>query len=282
MERASSGQPASAQPLPAPPLPQVAPPPGRRGLYMALGSVATILVLVAAVIEGPKLFKSGSTDAQTAAAPVPTPVASPATAVPLAAQPAPAVPIQAAQPVPTASQQAIAVPAPALARQTVPAAQAANQPAAQTSRPAIAQPSPQRQTPQQAPQQGAQPAVQQQAVPQAAPQPAVQPPASAPAPAVAVQARPAPPSPELNELRERYNLVSIRASTAKAGLGSMEQQMARQGLNLRGDIREAHTRMDYMLQESMASLRAGDVEGGKRNLQMAERALETIEKFLGR
>jgi len=97
-----------------------------------------------------------------------------------------------------------------------------------------------------------------------------------------VQARPAAPSPELNELRESYNLVSIRASTAKAGLSAMQQQMARQGLNLRGDVREAQTRMDYMLQESMASIRAGDVEGGKRNLQMAERALESIERFLGR
>ena len=62
----------------------------------------------------------------------------------------------------------------------------------------------------------------------------------------------------------------------------MQQQMSRQGLNLRADIREANTRLDYMLQESMASIRAGDVEGGKRNLQMAERALEQVEKFLGR
>jgi hypothetical protein len=62
----------------------------------------------------------------------------------------------------------------------------------------------------------------------------------------------------------------------------MEQQMARQGLGLRADVREAEIRMDYLMKEAMGSIRGADAEGAKRNLQMAELALESIEKFLGR
>lgn len=89
-------------------------------------------------------------------------------------------------------------------------------------------------------------------------------------------------SPELNELRDLYNLISVRVSSAKTGLRSLQQQQSRQGLNLRGDIVEAESRMDYLMKEAMDSIRAGDAANGRRNLQMAERALEQIEKFLGR
>jgi cytoskeletal protein RodZ len=284
----------SAPPLPAPPPPpapmappfvQTAPPPAqmaqqpasRRGLYMALGSVATLVVLIAAVIEGPKLFNGGSSGAQTQSlpspgaspsltpqAPVTTPPPSPIAAQPPQTSPPASSPVAAsvAQPVRAAAPQL--PPAAISTRQVAPTAAPITQPVTQTARPA------------------AQAVATQPVTPQPAAQPAPQPVAQTPVPAAPQQARPPVPSPELNELRERYNLVSIRASTVKGGLSSMEQQMARQGLNLRGDIREANTRMDYMMQESMAAIRAGDVEGGKRNLQMAERALETIEKFLGR
>jgi len=40
-------------------------------------------------------------------------------------------------------------------------------------------------------------------------------------------------------LREEYNLLSVRAAAAKSGLRSIEQQMARQGVGMRGDVREA-------------------------------------------
>jgi hypothetical protein len=40
--------------------------------------------------------------------------------------------------------------------------------------------------------------------------------------------------------------------------------------------------MDYLMQESMGSLRGGDPDAARSSLQMAERSLETIEKFLGR
>src|SRR6202030_3286045 len=100
----------SVFPVPAAPLPAafqakpVAPPPvlqaqplpppttksgSRRGLYMALGSLATLLVLAAAIIEGPKLLHSG---ASSAAPQAPAPAANKAsesTSVPAPASPEP-------------------------------------------------------------------------------------------------------------------------------------------------------------------------------------------------
>jgi hypothetical protein len=86
----------------------------------------------------------------------------------------------------------------------------------------------------------------------------------------------------MNELREQYNFLAVRVGGAKSGMQSLEQQMRRQGLDMRGDMKQTETRIDYLMKESMDSLRAGDVDGARSNLQMAERALETIEKFLGR
>ena len=95
--------------------------------------------------------------------------------------------------------------------------------------------------------------------------------------------RPAPgKSPELAQLRQDHNMLAIRASGARAGVQTLQTQMQRQGLGMRGDILEAEARMDYLMKESMDSIVAGDVAGGRSNLQMAERAVETIEKFLGR
>jgi serine/threonine protein kinase len=258
MPQAAPASPTVAQPSPnvaqrspqqaPPPLPSAAPSPvagqpasSRRGLYMALGSVATLVVLIGAVIEGPKLMHGGAS-----AQSVPTPVATPA-----AQNPSPQAPTPAPSSAAPAQAPAAVVPAPA-------AAPAATQP----TRPAQAVPA-QVSAPVAAP------------VPVAAPTQAAQPGAAPPA---ATRT----PSPELNQLREQFNEISIRASTAKEGLASIEQQMARQGLGLRGDMRETRTRLDYQLQEAMASIQRGDVDGARQNLQYAQRAVETIEKFLGR
>lgn len=62
----------------------------------------------------------------------------------------------------------------------------------------------------------------------------------------------------------------------------MEQQMARQGLNLRGDIKQLETRFDYLMQEAMSSIRMGDPVTAKKHLDSAELALQGLERFLGR
>jgi hypothetical protein len=109
-------------------------------------------------------------------------------------------------------------------------------------------------------------------------------PVAQPAPAPAPPWRPitaATASPELKELRDRINRVAVRAAAAQAGVQSIEQGVQAQGLGLRGDIKAASIRLDYVLQEARASLQNGDVEGARNNLQYAEGTLQKIEKFLG-
>jgi hypothetical protein len=84
----------------------------------------------------------------------------------------------------------------------------------------------------------------------------------------------------LNELREEYNQLALRAGVARSGLQSLQNQMG--GLGLRADMRESAVRMDYLMQEARTALASGNTEGAKRNLELATRVVERIEKFLGR
>jgi serine/threonine-protein kinase len=224
-------------------------PRSRRGLYMALGSIVTLAVLVAAVIEGPKLMRGGKSDAQVAA-----PVAAAPAAVPDAA------PVAQASPEPVAAAPA-PTPTPTPAPTLAPAAEQSFRPipraaaSAQNSAP---------------PQQVAQAVpVQQVQQFQAAAQ-------NPPQPVTAATA-----SPELKELRDKINRAAVRAAAAQAGVRSIEQGLERQGLGLRGDIKAASIRLDYVLMEARASLQSGDVEGARQNLQYAEGTAEKLEKFLG-
>ena len=229
-------------PMPPAPVPQ---PKSRRGLYMALGSLATLAVLIAAVIEGPKLMHGGAANAQGGAANEAAAAAVPATPAPVAPVPESApVTAQVTTPVatPVATPQAVAVP------------QQPEQPFRRVT------PNP---------------------VPAAAPaqvvQQAVEPPPAAPPP----PPTPSTASPELKELRDRINRVSVRAAAAQSGVRSIEQGVQRQGFGLRGDIKAASIRLDVLLQEARTALQMGDADGARQNLQYAEGTLATIEKFLG-
>ena len=253
-----------AQPGPAPVLQAQPVPPqsksgSRRGLYMALGSVATLLVLAAAIIEGPKLLHSSANSAAPqVAAPVENKAAE-STAAPAAPSSQPAAQQDSAPPA-QAPAEPPATPVQAAAPQ-VPARSAPAQKQTRGQSPAVANPV------------AAQPAVSRQPSQQSSQQP---PPPSQP------QAPARPTAAELNELRQQYNQVAIRVGAAKSGLRALQQQMQRQGVDMRGDMLEAESRMDYLMKESMDSMRAGDTDGSRTSLQMAERSLETIEKFLGR
>jgi hypothetical protein len=264
-------------PFAAAPTPIAAPPPvamqksaSRRGLYMALGSVATLVVLAAAVIEGPKFLRARATGSpQNATEPAPAPVEATPAPAPATATPAPAAPEATPQlppaPVQTPPSRPVEPKAAAKAQKAAPAPQRPPEEPFRRFTP------PQRAVDQAPPQQTQQPASPQAAPPQAAQQPPSAPPPAAPKP-----------SAELSELREEYNLLSVRAAAAKSGLRSIEQQMARQGVGMRGDVREAETRLDYQMKEAMDSIRGGDADNARRYLQMAGYALQSIEKFLGR
>jgi len=234
-------------------------PRSRRGLYMALGSIVTLAVLVGAVIEGPKLMRSGKSDAQGVTA-APVAAATPDAAPAAASDAGPvATPVAVPDGGPVATPVAAATPAPAIT-------------------PAPAQEQPFRPIPR--PASSGQNSAPPQEVAQAAPvQQAQQFQAAAQNPAQPVTAATA--SPELKELRDKINRVSVRAAAAQAGVRSIEQNLERQGLGLRGDIKAAAIRLDYVLMEARASLQSGDVQGARQNLQYAEGTAEKLEKFLG-
>jgi hypothetical protein len=215
--------------LPPPPPPAAR---SHRGLYIALGSLATIAVIIAAVTQIPKFRRTAAESAPAAVASAP-------------AQQAPAEPPPAATP--PASQPV----------SPAPAAKAAP-PAVRRAAPAAAAP--------------AQQSVEQQPV---SPPPQAPPQQASPAPADAAKAE------QLENLREQGSLLSIRAGTVRSSLESLRKAQARSGLGLRADMAASAQRMDYLMNEADAAVQRGDAAAAQRNLDLAEKEVAKLEKFLG-
>jgi serine/threonine-protein kinase len=234
-----------------PPAAAVAPPQrgGHRGLWMALGGLTVLAVLVLAAIQGPKLYRTwaGGPAAQSAA-PAETPA-------PQAAEPTPA-------PVPVATPEAT----PAASATPVAAAPAPVTPVIAT--PRVARPATRVARPESAP-----------AVQSAPPeQPAqVESPAAPPQPSAPVvdNAR-------LEQLRDRLGMLAPRANAIRAGLQNLERRQQESGYGLRGDISAAWKRMEYLLDEAQAEINANHPARAQRNLDLAEREAEKLDRFLGR
>lgn len=94
-------------------------------------------------------------------------------------------------------------------------------------------------------------------------------------------ARPPAAPPKSENLDERLTLVAARASAARASLEQLRQSQARSGLGLRRDMAAAEQRMGFNLSQAEEKLAAGDRRGATRNLDLAEKALEQLEGFLG-
>lgn len=109
-------------------------------------------------------------------------------------------------------------------------------------------------------------------------------PAADPDPIGSRQAQPKPrpaPTASTAELDERLTLVAARAGAVKQSLDELKTSQRQDGLGLRGDMSAAERRMTYTLGQAEKLLTDGDVVGATRNLDLAERALEQLEKFLG-
>jgi serine/threonine-protein kinase len=252
------------------PPPSVAGPPrSMRGLYMVLGSVVTILVLAVVAFEAPKYFRAVANTTKT----------DQVSKTPLTTQPVTTPPATRTSP------QAVDAAAPASAQENAAPASQLPSTTAQTPVPESTRPSSMPQTtPQTTPQTRPQTAPQTTAQITPAPPPTTQ--QTAPPAAAIPQTPPAVVAPpvnrELNEAREQYNELSVRASASKASLDSIAQQMRSQGgLGLRRDIIEAQTRLDYQMKEAMDSIRSGDVNAAREHLQFASGNLQVIDKFLG-
>lgn len=266
--------PLAATPAPEYPSPPVAPVPvgkplGQRGLYIAIGSIVTVVVLVLAAVQIPKYFQTRAGGETTKAAesheqtpPQPQPATQPE-------QTPQTLPSQAASdPVgtPTRAQTDPGQP-PTPRHQVAAQPQAGRQVAEETSRAKIYPVGQASQNPQTQSATSGNPALTQ--------NPPVTPPVTQPAVDSARQE-------ELRSLRESLMLLGTRANSIKSSLESLKQAQARQGLGLRGDINTAEQQMEYFLDECEGAQKRGDAAAAKRYLQMAERQVAKLEDFLGR
>ncbi len=86
---------------------------------------------------------------------------------------------------------------------------------------------------------------------------------------------------EMEELRQKFNTLSTRFSVAQESVRGIEQQQQQQGLGMRRDVREGIQRFQYLMKESADSLAGRNAEAARNSLNMADRSLERLEKFLG-
>lgn len=87
---------------------------------------------------------------------------------------------------------------------------------------------------------------------------------------------------ELEAASETLVKLHGRIDAANQSLTGMKQQMAAQGLGLRGDIVAAESRMYSYFQMADRALQNRDVASAQKNIERTEEELTKIEHFLGR
>ena len=95
-----------------------------------------------------------------------------------------------------------------------------------------------------------------------------------------------PPAPseadQLAGLDRQADQLSGRETAISASLDTLQRQQNEHGLQLRGDIVAAQSRMRTYLAKAQAALQAQDIRNARKYLELAEPEAEKIEKFLGR
>jgi len=214
------------------------------GLYMALGGVLVIATLIG---TGVYLRKAeGGTDSSSKAGNATGASHAPATPAPA---PAPA-PGASSIPPPAPTPPAEALPATASA--TPPLPPGANQPN-RKSKPATR------------PANVARPAA-----------------TGATAPDSSAPQAPASNASELDQLEQEIDGLTARATAVNNSLDRLQQEQARQGLGLRGDMAARQQSMKSNLAKAQDALEKGDTARGRRFSEQAQKDIEALEQFLGR
>ena len=95
-------------------------------------------------------------------------------------------------------------------------------------------------------------------------------------------AAPAGPSPqEIRKAQDRIADLDARASAAKNGVDSIRRQQQAQGLDLRGDILAAQSRLNNDMNQANQALNRNDPASANQYMDRAEHELTTLETFLG-
>ncbi len=237
---------AAAPPRPPTVAAAAAPRSGHRGLYMAIGALVAIAVIVLGAIQIPKWLGTRAGSSQLPAEQQAMPTGQQAAPVEQQAGPATPTELQPTAQPPIAQPQA----------QTVVPQQ----------RPATARPATGGNAPQ-----TAQPLVEQRA-------PSQTPPSQASPAASVDQAKVA----ALRELQKNWPMLDSRAAAVDSSLQTLQQQQARSGLGLRGDISASWRRMQTYMRQTEDALASKDADAAKENMDNVERELGVLEKFLGR
>lgn len=87
---------------------------------------------------------------------------------------------------------------------------------------------------------------------------------------------------ELDALEHQIDQLFSRASAVNSSLDRLQQEQARMGLGLRGDISAKQASMKDNLAKAQSALEHNDAERAKRFASKVEPDVEALEKFLGR
>lgn len=242
-----------ALPTAVPPIPSVsavATKPGHPALYVALGAVLVITVLVGAGLYIGRAAAEPNRSNGTLNMPA-VPSATPTATTPPPPVSAPATPLKEAAPAPpteavapTEPPQTASTPRSPAANPIVPKAPAAKEAVRTTGQPSGTR----------------------SLVPEskATPQEPVQ------------------DSVDLDELEQELDQLSIRAGSVNRGLDSLQQQQARQGLGLRGDMVARQQSMNLNLSRAQEAVAQRNAARAQRYKGLAESDVEALERFLGR
>jgi serine/threonine-protein kinase len=220
----------------------------KRGLWMAIGAVAAVLAVVAAIQFGP--WRGSKAAPQPGASSVP-PIVTQAPAAP--SEPVAQPPLQLPEP---AQQYTPPVPAKQVSKS--PATVAARPQTKTGGSPLLPAAS--------APAQQAPPTVQ-----QTQPPPVPQ----APAQAAAKAAETGPSRQEIRAVRDQLGQLNSRAEADQASLQKF-------GPGLRADIRQASSQLNGYLRDATDEFNANDLGAAKDSMEKAQRQIDILDKFLGR
>ena len=87
---------------------------------------------------------------------------------------------------------------------------------------------------------------------------------------------------ELARLEQEVDQLAVRALTVNGTVQRLQQQQARQGVGLRGDMASWHAAMNLNLSKAAEALAQRDATRAQRYRKLAQDNLEALEKALGR
>jgi serine/threonine-protein kinase len=86
----------------------------------------------------------------------------------------------------------------------------------------------------------------------------------------------------LDQLEREVDLLTVRVDAVNNGLGHLQQEQARQGLGLRGDMAARQSSMNLNISRAQEAVSHRDAARAQRYRDAAEADIEALEKFLGR